>query len=637
MVDLKNLLNPSQLEAVTTADGPVLVIAGAGSGKTRVIEYRVLYMVQNGIRPDSILLLTFTRKAAQEMLSRASSHDPRCQKVEGGTFHSFGLKVIRRYGRRIGINRRLTILDEGDSEEAIHRCATRFGIFLNLDEQPKKTTLRNIISMSINQNRSIRGVVEREYPHFDFLIPRIEVLQRKYSEYKKEKGYLDYDDLLIYLKNLLEDEEVRQRFARKLRYVMVDEYQDTNCLQRDITYLLGDIHQNLMVVGDDAQSIYGFRGATFKNIFDFPEKFPNSRIIKLEDNYRSTQAILDVANSVLDNMARKYAKCLKSARGIEGSTPEMVEFADPREEAEWIIDKIFEFQAQGYGLEQQGVLFRAAFVSIPLQAELNRRQIPYQVFGGLRFYETAHIKDVISHLKVIANFEDELAWNRVLLLIEGIGPATAEYLIEDILSSDTFDDAVTLLGEKAEENGRYKFGLSSLSTVLTGLDGNSLPVERIYSRILEYYYPIFRKRYDDWKKRLPDLEVLRGVIGNYQSLDNLLDDLAIEPPSRVALRSDPDLPQQQPLTLSTIHSAKGLEWDVVFLIGLVDGVLPSSFTFDIKDDLEEERRLFYVGITRAKDNLLLTMNREGYRTGGWQFNQPSRFVEEIRSECLLPP
>ena len=626
MDDLKGRLNPAQFEAVSTIEGPVLVVAGAGSGKTRVIEYRVLNMVQKGIRPDSILLLTFTRKAAREMLSRAARHDPRCEYVAGGTFHSFGLNMLRRYGSKIGLNPRFIVLDEADAEESIQRCARMLGIFDQIPSTPKKTTLRNIISMAINRKKPIDAILEKEYPHFGDLSSEIERLMRQYIEYKREKAYLDYDDLLIFLKKVLENDDLRERITDRFHYIMIDEYQDTNLLQRDIAYLLGDVHQNIMVVGDDAQSIYGFRGASFENIFDFPKHYANCRVIKLEENYRSTQPILNLANQVLEYMANKYSKCLQAVKGRSSFEPEVFEFMSLKDEAEYLADKIIEMKTEGIPLDRQGVLFRSSFVSIPLQAELSKRRIPYQVFGGLRFYETAHVKDVVAHLKIIANHKDELAWNRVLLLIDGIGPAYADHLSYAFTQCGDRESIVEEMNSRIELSPRYQFGLARLRALLDRI-GNSLSVSDSFRSILEYYYTIFRKKYDDWHYRQRDLETLREMVENYDDLDELLGDLAVDPPER-GMRFDYDIEDESPVTLSTIHSAKGLEWDAVFFIGLLDGVIPSSFTFDCYEDIEEERRLFYVAITRAKDYLFLSLNYEGYRIGRNHFCQPSRFMRE---------
>src|SRR3989344_4279889 len=440
-------LNAQQKEAVTTTEGPVLVIAGAGSGKTRVIEYRVAHLLKQGVSPRSILLLTFTRKAAGEMLRRASRHDASAEHVDGGTFHSFAFKMLRRYGERIGLSGSLSVLDEGDAEEAVHRSAASLGLYDPVNPAkagrgtskegrfPKKDTLRSVISASLNKGLDISSILMKDYPHFLHLADDIARVGKRYAAYKREKGYMDYDDLLLFLRELLMDKETLAQLSEQYRYVMVDEYQDTNVLQGDIAYLLGKKNQNVMAVGDDAQSIYGFRGATHENIMNFPKRFPNTTIIKLEENYRSTQEILNVANAVLSDMDNKYAKKLHSAKKEGGGRPHFVCFEQPYREAEWIARKIKEFYDEGVSLSRQAVLFRSSHVSIPLQAELAKRIIPFQVFGGVKFYETAHAKDVMAHLKILLNPRDELAWNRVLMLIPGIGPKTGGRLIAEIIRS----------------------------------------------------------------------------------------------------------------------------------------------------------------------------------------------------------
>ncbi len=628
MIDLKTQLNPSQYAAVTTLDGPIVVIAGAGSGKTRVIEYRVLYLVQNKINPNSILLLTFTRRAAKTMLDRAARHDPRCKNVEGGTFHSFAYKMLKRYAQVIGFPESFSILDEGDAEEAIHSCCNMLGFFSREKRFPKKDTLKGIISMSINKNISIGDVLKKEYPHFLEYSSDIENLRKKYTEYKINKNYLDYDDLLVYLRLLLENEDIKNRLSQKYQYIMVDEYQDTNTLQGDITYLLAEKHRNVMVVGDDAQSIYGFRGASHKNIMEFPKKFPECKIIKLEENYRSTQSILDVANSVLENMKNTYSKCLISADKRIGNKPQLQYFKDSYEEAEWVASKIKELHDEGILFNHQGVLYRSSNISIPLQAALRKRNIPYRVFGGLKFYETAHIKDIMSHIKVLVNPKDELAWNRVLMLIEGIGPTTSERISEEILVCSGFSNIIEKVFTKYNKGHKYSEGLTKLGSVLkTAYDGKLNVVEQ-FEIVLNYYQPILKDKFDDWHLRLNDLETLRQISMGYDSLEELLADFAIEPPERGVGAVDPSLPEEEkPLTLSTIHSAKGLEWESVFLIGLIDGVLPVRFALNSQEDIEEEHRLFYVGITRAKNHLFLSLHHEGTRGGINQFNKISRFVD----------
>ena len=629
MEDLRRKLNPSQYAAVTTIDGAVLVIAGAGSGKTRAIEYRVLHMVESGIAPESILLLTFTRKASHEMVSRATKHDGRCRNVDGGTFHSFAFKTLKKYAKVLGLSNLFSILDESDAAEAVHKCAAKVGLVNKDKKTPKKDTLRSVISMSINKGLSIIEVLEKEYPHFMEFAKEIDSLRKEYAAYKIEKNYMDYDDLLVYLKMLLEVEEVRKKLAECYKYVMVDEYQDTNILQGDIVYLLSKEHKNVMVVGDDAQSIYGFRGSSHKNIMEFPKQFDHCKIIKLEENYRSTQQILDVANSVLENMENKYSKCLISTRQDEGDKPKLNFFKNPYDEAGWIVDKIKCLRDEGIDVHHQAILFRSAYVSIPLQAELSRNDIPYQVFGGLKFYETAHVKDLTAHLKIVLNLKDEIAWHRILTLIEGIGPKTAERIADDIIAKSSLNDVVEKTMNNSERFGKCGKNLWKLRSFLKSVSGYKLGPGSLYDIALDYYLPLMKEKFDDWPMRVNDLETLRQIAARYDVLEELLADFAIEPPDRGVWKVEPTAKdEEKPITLSTIHSSKGLEWDSVYLIGLIDGVLPSSFALDSEEEIEEESRLFYVAVTRAKNRLFLSMNHEGSRGGITQFNKVSRFIDE---------
>ncbi|HYA31911.1 MAG TPA: ATP-dependent helicase, partial [Thermodesulfovibrionales bacterium] len=627
-MDIKKQLNPSQFAAVTTIDGPVLVIAGAGSGKTRVIEYRVLYLVEKKVNPHSILLLTFTRSAAREMISRAAKHDPRCKDVDGGTFHSFAYKQLKRHAKMMGFADSFSLLDEGDAAEAVYRCSTKLEFYEKEKRYPKKDTLRAIISMSVNKSMSVGEVLKKEYPHFLEYAADIESLRKEYAAYKIRKNYLDYDDLLVYLRLLLENEEIRERISRKYTYVMVDEYQDTNRIQGDITYLLSEKHRNIMIVGDDAQSIYGFRGASHENIMAFPKRFPECTIIKLQENYRSSQSILDVANAVLENMKNKYSKCLVSAKKQTGEKPALLFFKDAHEEAEWVAGMIKRQRDEGVPLTHQAVLFRSQYLSIPLQTELSRRNIPFEVFGGLKFYETAHVKDVMSHLKVLANPGDELAWNRVLMLIEGIGPRTSEHISEEILACVSFSGILEGVFRTHAKGHRYSEGLATLGACLTAATNEAMEVGARFGLVLDYYVPLLKSRFDDWNLRLNDLETLRQISMRYGTLEELIEDFAVEPPEKGVWRVEPSTPEEEkPVTLSTIHSAKGLEWECVVVIGLMDGVLPVAFSLDHEDEVEEEQRLFYVGITRAKNRLYLSLHHEGYRGGITQFNKISRFID----------
>lgn len=625
MLDLKQHLNHSQFTAATFMNGPALVIAGAGSGKTRVIEYRVLHLVQSGIEPGSILLLTFTRNASKVMLSRASSHDTRCSLVEGGTFHSFAYKALRSYGNAIGFSESFSILDEPDAVDAVGKCSQDMNVSERDKRFLKKGTIKTIISMSINKHISIEQVVDTEYPHLIQYSEYIEKVKTRYEKYKKEKNYVDYDDMLVYLKKLLENEKVRKPIADRYKYIMVDEYQDTNRLQGDISYLLAKDHKNIMIVGDDAQSIYGFRGATHKNIMDFPARFQGCVVIKLEENYRSTQPILDAANSVLGDMTARYDKKLISALKHKGSRPQMWVFNDVYEEAEWIAGKIDELNNEGIPFNKQCVLFRSSYISIALQAELNKRGISYQLMGGMKFYESAHVKDVVAHLKVVANPKDELAWHRALELIEGIGPKTCEKILKDIYTSGGLEDIMRNLSEKYAKGFKYSAGIAKFKALINSIASCQLDVAGKFETAFYYYDPIMKTKFDDWNTRINDLEALKRISARYESLENLLGDFAIELPHESS--SDIHHGKNQGLTLSTIHSAKGMEWDVVFLIGLIDGVFPVSFSLGNEESIEEERRLFYVGITRAKSRLFITFHHENQRSSMSQYNKLSRFID----------
>ena len=621
---LRTELNPSQYLAATTLDGPLLVVAGAGTGKTRVIEYRVLYLVSREIHPRSILLLTFTRRAAREMLSRASRHNRLCEEVVGGTFHSFGFSVITEFADLLGFKRPLSFLDEADSEEQLHRLAVKLGFTRRKRRFPSKRTLKAVISASFNRGESIGEVLLRDYPHFLHWSEEIEKLREEYVRYKVEHNLLDYDDLLIYLKILLEDDRVRRVLSSRYRYIMVDEYQDTNQIQAQIVYLLAKGNRNVMAVGDDAQSIYAFRGARYQNMFEFLEVFPEAKVIKLEQNYRSTQPILDLANAVMEGAKHKYTKVLKAQR--EGSVrPALLFFKDPEGEAEWIAEKVKELWDEGVPLHHIGVLFRSMYIVRPLEVSLTRRGIPYRTYGGLKFIETAHIKDLISHVKVVANPLDELAWHRVLMLIDGIGPKTAERMISEILRTGEWRPALAAM----RENPRSGPGISRLYAALERATAPNVTFPEVVSTLIDYYLPILRDKYDDYQRRAGDIDSLRQIARSYRSVEAfLLDLVAIEPAEQsVEERQDLHL-DVRPLVLSTIHSAKGLEWEVVFIMGVAEGHLPISYSHLSEEDIEEERRLLYVAITRAKRELFLTMSHEGYRGGITTFCRLSRFLDD---------
>jgi DNA helicase-2/ATP-dependent DNA helicase PcrA len=571
MEDIKSKLNSAQYAAVSFMNGPALIIAGAGTGKTRVIEYRVLNLIRNNVNPESILLLTFTRRASKEMLSRAAIRDIRCNNVEGGTFHSFANKVLRKYSTYIGLNGSFTIIDEKDSEDAVKICCNTLGLLDTEKSFPDKSTLKKIISTAINKGKSIGNLLKEEYPGLMQFENDIIAIGRKYVEYKIEKNYVDFDDLLFYLKIILEDsDKIRSTLSEKYSYIMVDEYQDTNKLQGDITFLLAKGHKNVMVVGDDAQSIYGFRGATHENIMQFSKAFPDCAVIKLEENYRSTQPILDVSNAILKEMKYKYEKFLISAKKINGTIPRLKPFKNYFDVAEYVAEKIKEFYNDGTAFKDQAVLFRSGRIANFLQVELNKRNIPYQIFGGRKFNETAHVKDILSYLKIILNPRDDLAWNRALVLINGIGPKTSEKIRKDISLISNLNEAIEIINQNFTR-GSFPFGedLEKLLSSLKDALNDELTVVEKFRIMAEYYKPFVEQRYDDSLSRMLDLDSLEEIAGNCASLDDFLSDLAINPPDQKVVKIEPsDKISVEPLTLSTVHSAKGLEWRNVFIIGL---------------------------------------------------------------------
>ncbi len=562
------------------------------------------------------------------MLSRASARESRARLVEGGTFHSFAYSILRKYSSFIGFDN-FSILDEDDAQEAVGLSAKKLGVY-ELDKKfPKKDTLKKIISMAVNKEKSIEEVLGKDYSNFIDYAFLIEKIKNNYQRYKIDKSYFDFDDLLIFLRSLLlKREDLRLELSRKYRYIMVDEYQDTNKPQAAITYLLGKDHGNVMVVGDDAQSIYGFRGASHENIMEFPKLFPKCRIIKLEANYRSHQKILDVANAVLNDMKSKFSKRLVSAQEIAGDRPQLLLFRNSYEEAEWIAEKSRELREEGIPYCHQAVLFRSAYVSIPLQMELKNQDIPFTVFGGLKFYETAHVKDLISHLRVIANPKDDLSWLRILSLLDGIGAKTARNILANINFNLEFSVGIKNSFESFSRGKKYEKELRALGVVLGGAGAPEKSVYESFCLLLDYYFPVLKEKYDDWQQRISDLEVMKDITNKYSSLRDFLADFTIDPPEKNVNSGKNYLSvEEKPLSLSTIHSAKGLEWECVFLIGLVEGVLPVSFALNDEEGIEEEHRLFYVALTRAKNILYLTAHYENRSFSYNQFNQISRFID----------
>lgn len=628
-IDYQKELNPAQLSAVESAEGPHLVIAGAGSGKTRVLVYRVARLVENGVNPQEILLLTFTRKAAEEMLRRASLLlDERCGRACGGTFHSFANMTLRKYAALLGLQNNFSILDQSDSEDAINLIRTQMGFHKSQKRFPRKHTIAEVISKSINKSEKLGIVLYDEYPQFMEWEGEIEKIRDEYVKYKRAKSLLDYDDLLVFLKDLLvSHEQVRLALSRKYKYIMVDEYQDTNKLQAYIVCLLACEHNNVMVVGDDSQSIYSFRGANFKNIMEFPNIFKGAKVIKLEENYRSTQPILTLTNSVISRAKEKFEKTLYT-RKSGTNLPVFVDASDEHHQSRYVADKILELREEGIELGKIAVLFRSGWHSNDLEVELASRNIPFVKYGGQKFVEAAHIKDIMAYLRITYNIFDAVSWHRVLLLMRGVGPKTAERVIQEVIINKKGIKS-GLAPFKKSEDIKNLFGLlEEVSRVSSGPLG-------LIRAFMKYYRPLLQDKYDDFNKRLNDLDSLERIASRYESLEDFLSDMALEPPERSIIEAGLKDRGDSPLTLSTIHSAKGLEWHTVFLIYAAEGHLPSYLSLEDDEAIEEERRLFYVAATRAKENLFLLKPhfdrspRSGYLdNGGSVFTQVSRFLDE---------
>lgn len=629
-INYKNELNPAQFEAASAIDGAYLIIAGAGTGKTRTLVYRVARLVELGYDPKSILLLTFTRKAANEMMNRAAVLlDNRCSKILGGTFHSFANLTLRKYYKAVGLDSSFTILDQGDSEDVINLIRSQAGFISKEKRFPNKQTLHKVFSLSINTSKPVEDIIEDSYPHFMDEIDKILQIQKIYSEYKKKNNLLDYDDLLLYLRDfLMELSPAAKSLLSTIKFVMVDEYQDTNKLQAEIVVGLTQLNNNIMVVGDDSQSIYSFRGANFKNIIEFPILFPDAKIIKLEENYRSVQPVLDFTNKIIEGAVEKYEKHLYTKK-TGGELPYIVAATTENLQSKFIVDKILELREEGIPLKDIAVLFRSSFFSFDLEIELSKANIPFQKFGGMKFIETAHIKDILAFLRIAANPKDVVSWYRVLLLHEGIGPKTAQKILDELANARLTIKA----NPDAQTNFRYNDAIAKLFQLLYKLHTEqSLPSEKT-QLVTDYYYPIFKNKYDDFNKRKKDIDIFLNITENYRSLDSLLADMAIEPIIDSVIDIEATDKEDEYVTLSTIHSAKGLEWHSVFIIHAVEGFFPSSRSAENLESLEEERRLMYVAATRAKQNLFITYPMNIYdREEGKTLSKPSRFISEITKD-----
>ena len=634
-IDYAAELNPEQWQVVTEGEGPCLVLAGAGSGKTRTLVYRVAYLLERGVPPDRILLVTFTNKAAKEMMERVQTllgSAPRG--LWGGTFHSVANRILRQYAKTIGYTNDFGILDMDDSKRLISQVYQEMGI--RKDKYfPKADVLQNLISYSKNSRRTLSDLLGDGYRHIaDDLLPQLEKIAAEYERKKREANVMDFDDLLInWLELMLTD--TGRRLAEQFQYVLVDEFQDTNIIQANLVRALAEPQKNILVVGDDAQSIYSFRAATVDNILSFQETFPGARIFKLDVNYRSTPEILKLANESIRHNRFQYEKQLRTPQAA-GDKPSLIPVRDQQQQAAVICQRAMELRQQGMSLDEMAVLFRSAYQIIELELQLGRAGIPYLVRGGLRFFEQMHIKDVLAHLKLMQNPVDEVSWRRVLGLYPGIGPSTANKVWAVLRQSDGLGGMIEMLATMPAP-GKGKDSLQRVSLLLSRLRDYSTDIPQAIRYILEQGYQVYvEQSFEDPRERMEDLMQLAIFSGNYKKLEDFLAEASLSEGFKgdkggKAAAGDAG----ERLVLSTIHQAKGLEWEAVFCLGCAEGQFPHYRVAEKPKEMEEERRLFYVAVTRAKKHLHLLypiMSRSA--SAGQVINRPSVFLREVDQDLF---
>ncbi|MBI2794113.1 MAG: ATP-dependent helicase [Ignavibacteria bacterium] len=614
-------LNPAQYEAVMHNVGPALILAGAGTGKTRTLIYRVARLVEDGADPTSVLLLTFTRKAAREMLHRAGGLlDGRCNSVAGGTFHSFAFSMMKRFRTRV------SVLDQSDAEDVMNMVRGRFDVSKIGKRFPQKGTLLDMSSTSINTMTPLSDVVANKFPQFLNESDLISQIIHSYHSYKQHINVVDYDDLLLHLLSMTRENEISAALMSQYRFIMVDEYQDTNVLQHEIIKGLSGSEGNVVAVGDDAQSIYSFRGADIRNIHSFPDSFASCKIIRLEHNYRSTQPILDVCNKIIADAPAMFNKELFSNRK-DGEQPILVACSNERQQSVFVVQQILELHENGLPLSQISVLMRAGFLSFDLEIELSKANIPYRKFGGLRFTEAAHIKDVLALLRITVNAKETISWYRTLMLQKGVGRKVATNIVDQIAEmTDPLTESFHGISEKVA------ITIEGLRSAIRNASKMSDPRERIVF-LNDLYKPIMERTYADHQKRSKDIETVMAICSRYSSVEMFLSDIALEPPNQTLDDIESDDGEDEFVTVSTIHSAKGLEWNTVFVIWVNEGRIPSARSAESEALLEEERRLLYVACTRAKERLIMiypTVLIEGEYSD--VLGRPCRFLDVVDEE-----
>jgi len=642
-IDYARELNEQQCAAVTAPPGPALVIAGAGSGKTRTLTYRVAYLLEQGIPPDRILLLTFTNKAAGEMMRRVTDllgHE--LASLWGGTFHSIGNRILRQHAASLGYQRDFTIMDRDDAKHLISTCIAESNIDVKATRFPKAEVLGDIFSLAVNKQSSVAEIIGTEFGYFETLAPQIEDVWKRYVIRKQATNAMDFDDLLVLWLKLLNDHaEVREHYQRRFQFILVDEYQDTNKLQSDLIDLLGARHHNVMVVGDDAQSIYAWRGANFQNILKFPDRYPGAKIYKIETNYRSTPEILTLANAAIAANVQQFAKELTPARK-SGAKPVLVACQDASQQAAFVAQRVLELRDEGIDLNKMAVLYRSHFHALELQLELTRRNIPFSITSGIRFFEQAHIKDVTAYLKLVTNSRDELSFKRLVLLLPGIGGKGADKLWREFAAQSPLRNPNSPIAAALQSCAKLVPKKASLAwaqftTTISQLEAPNVrqSAARMVPLVLEAGYDDYLKEnFANYRTRMDDLKQLAAFAQQFETVDEFLTQMALL--TNVEAEDEPAGSDGEKIRLSTIHQAKGLEFDVVFVIMLCDGLFPSARSLETAEGEEEERRLFYVAVTRAKNELYLNypLIRAGFGNAGATMQQPSRFLDEIPKELL---
>jgi len=641
-IDYAAELNEQQLAAVTAPPGPLLVIAGAGSGKTRTLTYRVAYLLENGIDPRNILLLTFTNKAARQMLDRVANLLPvDASGLWGGTFHSVGNRILRRHGSALGYSSGFTIMDREDQKDLINSVVASAGIDPKEIRFPKGDVLAEIFSFVVNTETSMEELLAAKFPYFLPLLEKIQDVHDRYEKKKKATNSLDFDDLLEKTLSMLQQHEgIAAFYRRQFQFILVDEYQDTNKIQADLVDTLALDHKNVMVVGDDAQSIYSWRGANFQNILEFPKRYPDARVFKIEMNYRSVPEILEVANAAIAANVQQFRKRLSATRESNAVKPALVALNDGAEQAQFVAQRILELRDEDVDLNEIAVLYRAHYHAIELQLELSRRGIPYQITSGIRFFEQAHIKDVTAFIRCVGNPRDEVAFKRMVKLLPGIGNRNAENLwnawdrsLHERGEITSWVERLLVMNVSARARKAWEQLAHTLDEIAPR--GRPNPPSEMIISIVEAIYDDYAKvNFTNYELRREDLNQLAVFARQFKDVHEFLAQLALI--SNVDAEAVPNqTAEKEAVNLSTVHQAKGLEFNTVFIIWLTDGMFPSSRSLDTRDAIEEERRLFYVAITRARNELYLTFPHMRLSGGyGDVFQRPSRFLQEIPNQLV---